>query len=211
MHLRHAIPVLSLALLSACDPEPATSDAFVVQDAGAADTSILVLDDARDAFVLPDDASVDAFAIDTMSDAPSTPGTSVSMTYATQTGTFDRAFMGYVRTGGAITGLYFEFSRGADDVCPSATSPTPQQVITIDGFSHGMPAAQTTGIMARFFDFEGLFRTEIAPDAPTMSRVEVTAIDTTAGTAEGNVSFTFERGSATGSFCATHCDSLDAM
>ena len=85
----------------------------------------------------------------------------------------------------------------------------PQQIITIDGFAPAMPAAQTMGIMARFFDFEGTFREEIAPDAPTMSRVQVTALDTTAGTVEGNVMFTFGRGTASGNFRATHCDSLD--
>ena len=185
------LSLASVVLLSACELQPAPNDA------------------GRDAPL----TLVDAFTITSRDvgtpDAPSTSGTSISMTYGTQTGTFDRALMGYRRTGGVVTGLYFELSRGADAACPSGASPTPQQIITIDGFAPAMPAAQTMGIMARFFDFEGTFREEIAPDAPTMSRVQVTALDTTAGTVEGNVMFTFGRGTASGNFRATHCDSLD--
>ena len=198
MHLRQALPALcSFALLGACNPTRTASDAYSAPDGGTAS------DVGSDAFSASDART----RVDTGTGA----ATSVPMSYAMHEGTFDRAFVGYVRTGGAITGLYFEFSRGADDACPSATSPTPQQVITIDGFNSAMPAAQTDGLMVRFFDFEGLFRTEVRPDVPTMSRVEVTALDTTAGTAQGNVMFTFAQGTAAGTFRATHCDSLDAM
>jgi hypothetical protein len=201
MHLRAVISTLfSITLLSACNPTTTPADAFALADAFAPADAGRAADDAFTAVDAP--VSVDA---------PSASGTNIAMSYAMQTGTFDRAFMGYVRTGGTITGLYFELSRGADDACPSATSPTPQQIITVDGFSSAMPAAQTDGLMVRFFDFEGLFRTEVAPDMPTMARVEVTALDITAGTAQGNVMFTFARGTAAGSFRATHCDSLDAM
>lgn len=185
------LSLVSVLLLSACDTQPAPYDSFLgLADAGS------------------DATTSDAFGA--VNDAPSAAGTSIAMTYRTRMGTFDRAFIGYVRTGDAITGLYFELSRGADAACPSETSPVPQQIITVDGFSPAAPSAQTTGITVRFFDFEGSFRDEVPPDAPTMSRVEVTALDTTAGTAEGNVMFTFADGTASGSFRATHCDSLDA-
>lgn len=216
------LSLASALLLGACSTQPSPIDAG--RDARTASED--AFNAANDAPASADDAFVDdAFAADAFatgdaftsrdagvpSDAPSTSGTSILMTYRTQMGTFDRAFMGYVRTGDAITGLYFELSRGADDACPSMSSPVPQQIITIDGFAPPTPAAQVTGIMARFFDFEGSFREELAPDAPTMSRVEVTAVDTTAGTAEGNVTFTFADGTASGNFRATHCVSLDTV
>lgn len=209
------LSLTSLLLLSACDSQPAPGDAGRDAHASEVDAFATTTEDAFsasdaftsvDAFTASDALSADAFSA---TDAPSAAGTNVALTYRANTGTFDRAFMGYVRTGDAITGLYFELSRGADDACPSETSPVPQQIITVDGFAPAAPAAQTTGINARFFDFEGSFRDEVPPDAPTMSRVEVTALDTTAGTAEGNVMFTFEDGTASGSFRATHCDSLD--
>lgn len=204
MHLRQALPALcSFALLGACNPTTRAPDAYSAPDSGTASDGGSASDvgtDARSASDAP-----------MGSDTGASAATNVPMSYAMHEGTFDRAFMGYVRTSGTITGLYFELSRGADDACPSATSPTPQQVITIDGFNSAMPASQTDGLMVRFFDFEGLFRTEVRPDTPTMSRVEVTALDTTAGTAQGNVMFTFAQGTASGTFRATHCDSLDAM
>lgn len=209
------LSLASIVLLSACDPQPSPSDAGRDAPPSASEDAFTAANDAHtstaddafaaDAFATGVDASRDAGVT---SDAPSTSGTSILMTYRTQMGTFDRAFMGYVRTGDTITGLYFELSRGADDACPSMSSPVPQQIITIDDFAPPTPGALTT-VMARFFDFEGSFRDEIPPDAPTMSRVEVTAVDTTAGTAEGNVMFTFADGTASGNFRATHCASLD--
>lgn len=194
------LPVLAVCL-AGCDPQPVATDAFAARDAGAASDAPVTTDDAPSAS--------DAFAA---SDAPSAAGTNVPMTYRTGTGTFDRAFMGYVSetVGGPPIGLYFELSRGADDACPSATSPTPAQILTVDGFASAVPAAQTDGLSVRFFDFEGIFREEVAPDVASPARVEVTALDLTAGTAEGSVMFTFADGSAAGTFRATHCASLDS-
>ncbi len=196
------LPFLAAACLAACDPQPAATDAFVGRDAGVTSDAPAMGDDAPSASDAPASAS----------DAPSAAGTSVPMTYRTGMGTFDRAFMGYVSetVGGPPIGLYFELSRGADDACPSATSPTPAQILTVDGFASAVPATQTDGLNVRFFDFEGIFREEVAPDVASPARVEVTTLDLTAGTAEGNVMFTFADGSAAGSFRATHCDSLDS-
>lgn len=196
-------PLLATTLLAACDSQPASPDAFVATD------TALVADagPGDDAGSPPaDDAATPP------TDAPMAAGTSVPMTYRMGTGTFDRAFMGYVSetAGGPPTGLYFELSRGADDACPSETSPVPQQILTVDGFASVVPGAQESGLEVRFFDFEGIFRSEIAPDTATAARVELTAIDLGAGTAEGSVAFTFAEGSASGTFRATHCASLDS-
>jgi hypothetical protein len=57
------------------------------------------------------DAAV-ADAAEAISDA-SVAETGVSLTYADHTETIDRAWLGYERTGGEITGLYFERTRRA--------------------------------------------------------------------------------------------------
>ncbi|GAB4202727.1 MAG: hypothetical protein OHK0013_16290 [Sandaracinaceae bacterium] len=72
-----------------------------------------------------------------------------------------------------------------------------------------MPGAEDTGLDVRFFDFEGRLREEVAPDTATAASVEITAIDVGSGTVEGTVRFTFGDGSATGTFRATQCVSLD--
>ncbi len=201
-------PFAAVALLAACDPQPAATDAFAVRDVAFSSDAPANGEDAATA----EDARAADDAPPSTSDAPAAAGTNVPMTYRTGTGTFDRAFMGYVSdtVGGPPTGLYFEISRGADDACPSATSPTPAQILTVDGFASAVPAAQTDGLEVRFFDFEGIFREEIAPDVATAARLEVTAIDLGAGTAEGSVMFSFADGTAAGTFRATHCDSLDS-
>jgi hypothetical protein len=203
LRLPRLAPFLIPALLAACDSQPATPDAFAAADAFTAADAAAVVDAGSPP---ADDASTPG------PDAPPVGGTNVPMTYRTGTGTFDRAFMGYVSetVGGPPTGLYFELSRGADDACPSETSPVPQQILTVDGFASVVPGAQESGLEVRFFDFEGIFRSEIAPDTASAARVEITAIDLGAGTAEGSVAFTFADGSASGTFRATHCASLDS-
>lgn len=149
-------------------------------------------------------------AAEAISDA-SVAGTDVTLTYADHTETLDRAWLGYQRTGGEITGLYFELSRGADDGCPTESSPIPQQILTVAGYGLGAPGTQTyaDGVRVSFFDFEGAFFEEIAPKMATEASVVVGALDVTAGTVSGTVELTFDDGTASGAFSATHCDSLD--
>lgn len=166
---------------------------------------------ARDAASTDDAGSLDAGPTATV-DGGSAPGTAVDLTYRAHMGTLDRAWLGYHRTAGTIDGLYFEISRGADDACPSATSPVPSQIVTVDGFMGAAVATHTEadGVTASFFDFEGTFRSEIPPAMATAARVEVTSLDTVVGTVTATVSFTFGGdGTAAGPLSATHCDSLD--
>lgn len=167
------------------------------------------------------DAGIDAPLADApltldapVADAPA-GATAVALTYRAGTGTLDRSFFGYHRTAGAIDGLYFELSRGADDACPSETSPVPQQIVTVDGIPWDgatLPVTRTQadGVTVAFFDFEGTFRTEVAPAMASAARVEVQTVDVAAGTANATVSFTFDAdGTAIGPLSAMHCDSLD--
>ena len=89
----------------------------------------------------------------------------VTLTYRGHTEALARAQFGYARTAGTITGLYFELARGGAAQCPSDTSPTPDQVVIVDGFAGSAPAARTEadGVRVSFFDFEGTFRDEVAP------------------------------------------------
>lgn len=184
---------------------PATTDAAVTHDAGT-DASA-----SEDAATSPDTgAGNDAGS---QADAGGS-GTAVALDYRSHQGTLDRAWLGYHRTSGTIDGVYFEINRGGDAACPSATSPVPSQLISLDAItSAAVPFTRTEadGVMVQFFDFEGTFRTEVAPAVPTALSVEVTALDTTAGTASANVTLTFGTdGTATGTLVATHCDSLDS-
>jgi hypothetical protein len=188
-------PILLTALaLSACDSSTVT-------DAGT------------DAGTMRDDAPSIADAPST-SDAPSTgdaplPATAVTLTYRSHTENVPRAVFGYVRTDGVITQIYLELSRGGDDGCPSESSATPDQILTVSGYLGTELGTQDTGIMTAFFDFEGSFREEIAPAMSTAATVELLTLDQEAGTATGNVDITFDEGSAIGGFSAVHCDSLD--
>lgn len=193
-------------------------DGAVALDAGAADAADRRdaggIGDARAAEDLGRDADGGAPPADAggLDDAGTSEGTSVAFAYRGVTGTFDRAFVGYVSdtVGGTPRGLYFELSRGADDACPSETSPVPQQILTVDGFASASAGVQSDGLSVRFFDFEGRFRTEIAPDTATTARVEIASLDLDEGTVAGAVELTFGDGDAVGRFHATHCASLDS-
>lgn len=203
MHTRTIFSSASALLLIACGGADASPDAStsVTPDAFTAETA--------DAF-----SATDASAA---TDAPSAAATSVAISYGEGAGVLDRAWLGYHRTGSADAppdGLYFELSRGADDACPSETSPVPAQIVTIDGFDGAELATRTDadGLEINFFDFEGTFFEEIRPMNPSAASVTVSALDLTAGTASGSVTLTFAtEGEATGTFTATHCDSLDTV
>lgn len=204
---------VTLAFLSlGCGSTPVAPDAAVASNDAAS------TDDAASTFDAPS-ASDAASASDapSVSDAPMGAGTAIAITYGMGEGVLDRAWLGYHRTGSsdaAPDGLYFELSRGADDACPSETSPVPAQIVTIDGFDGAAPATRTEaeGLEINFFDFEGSFFDEIRPMNPSAASVTVSALDLEAGTASGNVTLTFgTEGEASGSFVATHCDSLDTV
>lgn len=185
--------------------------AFVLIGCGPASSS----DAGTDAPLTDAPLTLDApVAADVPTDAPA-GATAVALTYRAGTGTLDRAFFGYHRTAGTIDGLYFELSRGADDACPSATSPVPQQVVTVDGIPWDgatLPVTRTQadGVTVAFFDFEGTFRTEVAPAMASAASVEVHTVEPAAGTATATVGFTFDAdGTAAGTLSAMHCDSLD--
>ncbi|MFO0713644.1 MAG: hypothetical protein U0353_27575 [Sandaracinus sp.] len=200
--VRVALACSALALgLAGCPGPIIEPDAETGHDAGTREPDAAV----------PTDASTDAGL--STGDAGS-GGTSVLLTEGAMSATLDRAFLGYERTGTEITALYVELSRGADGACPSETSPVPQQIITVDHIALTAPGTVTEadGVAARFFDFEGTLRMEIAPANSTSASVEVTALDLVAGTADATISLVFDDGgTAAGSFHATHCDSLDVM
>lgn len=136
----------------------------------------------------------------------------VVLTYREQSAIFERARFGYSRSGGEDIGLYFEIARENNTECPTQTSPTPNQLLVIRGFSGTTPGTHTEadGLQLSFFDFEGTFRDEVMPASATAERLELIALDPAAGTANARLSATFEEGSVEGTFTATHCDSLDA-
>ncbi|AKF03567.1 hypothetical protein DB32_000716 [Sandaracinus amylolyticus] len=202
--------------LGACGDDDGPSDAATRFDACACDAGSPedagTHDAATSDAATSDAATSDAATSDAAaSDAATADTTDVTLTYGDHTETLDRAWMGYVRSGDEIVGLYFEINRGADDACPSATSPVPQQILTIDGFGLGTPGTQTyaDGVRVQFFDFEGAFFEEIAPKTATDATVVVSALDVEAGTVEGTVELAFDDGTARGAFVATHCESLD--
>lgn len=190
--------VVASFLLAGCgDPPAAGIDAGTVIDAAT--------DAARG-----DAATQDAAVLDAGADGAVT-ALDVTLTYRGHTEALERAQFGYARTEGTITGLYFELARGGSAECPSETSPTPDQVVIVDGFSGAEPATRTEadGVRVSFFDFEGTFRDEIAPAPASAARLEVVSIDVAAGTAEATLSATFDEGSVEGTFVAAHCDSFD--
>lgn len=136
----------------------------------------------------------------------------VTVSYRGHTERLDRAYFGYERAAGEVTGLYFELSRGGADGCPTESSPTPDQTLIVSGFGGTDPSMQSfaDGVRASFFDFEGVFRDELAPAAATDVSVELTAHDEAAGVARVALEVTFDEGAASGTFAATHCPSLDA-
>lgn len=215
-HLRLSSSLVLVALALGCGGTASPVDAALARDTGtdAASTGDAGTGDAGSDAGLAADAGHDAsLAADAGLDAGG-PATDVALAYRAGTGTLDRAWLGYHRTAGTIDGVYFELNRGGDDACPSTSSPVPAQLISLDGIALGtVPFTRTEadGVMAQFFDFDGTFRSEVAPAVPTALSVEVTALDTTAGTARASVSLTFGTdGTATGTLVATHCDSLDS-
>ena len=192
MHLRLAQMILAALALSACDPSTET-DADTGTDAGpGTDTG------AADAPGSEGGAS----------DAPA-PATAVTLTYRGHTETVPHALFGYARTGGVITEVYFELSRGGDDGCPTESSATPDQILTVSGYLGVELGTQDMGLAVSFFDFEGTLREEIAPAMSTAATIELETLDEEAGTASGVIDVTFDEGSAVGTFAAIHCDSLD--
>ena len=191
---------MSLLLAGCGDPAPGVDAA--VADAGPPDAAT---PDAADAAIAGDASAPDAGADGGVG------AVDVTLAYRGHTEPLARAQFGYARTAGAITGLYFELARGGSAECPSDTSPTPDQVVIVDGFVGSEPATRTEadGVRVSFFDFEGTFRDEVAPASASTARLEVVAIDVGAGTAEATLSATFDEGSVEGTFVATHCDSFD--
>ncbi len=186
------LATLSLLLsLTSCDASAPP------QDVGAGDGGATDADEARDVATV--DAGTDA----------SLPATAVTLTYRGHTETIPRALFGYERADGVITEVYLELSRGGDDGCPSASSATPDQILTVSGYAGTDVGEQDAGITTAFFDFEGSFREEIAPASSTATRLELVVLDQAAGIASGSIDITFDEGTAIGAFTAMHCDSLD--
>lgn len=156
-----------------------------------------------------DGAAGDASA---SADPDAAAGDGLALTYRGGTAELPLAYLGYVRSGDTITQLYFEVSNMEVPGCPTAESPIPPQLFTVSGFAGGEPATRTydDGVRVAFFDFAGTLREEIEPASATDATLTVTELDVEAGVAHATATFTFGAdGSATGSFVATHCDSLD--
>jgi hypothetical protein len=182
--------ILVSLLVLGCSSAPVSNDAEAA-DAGALDAALHDVGNAEDAAM--------------------TSG-GVMLTYRGNSAVFERARFGYSRSAGEITGVYFEIARENSTECPTETSPTPNQLLIVHGFSSTMPGVRTEddGIRVSFFDFEGTFRHEVMPASATAVRLELIALDSAVGTADAMLSATFEEGSVDGTFTATHCDSLDA-
>jgi hypothetical protein len=156
-----------------------------------------------------DGAGADASAAD---DPDAAAGDGLLLSYRDGTAELALAYLGYVRSGDAITQLYFEVSNMEVPGCPDETSPIPPQLFTISGFPGGEPATHTygDGVRVAFFDFVGTLREEIEPASATDATLTVTELDVDGGVAHVTADITFGTdGDATGTFVATHCDSLD--
>ena len=187
--MSHRLALCGALLLIACDGGDAPADASTLVDAATLDAT------AGDAGPL--DAGL--------------PSTAVTLTYRGHTEILDQAWLGYTRVGGEITELYLELHRGGVDGCPTESSPSPDQTIVISGFEGTAPGTRelADGIRASFFDFEGIFREELAPASATESEIALTHVDLDAGEVVGTVALQFDEGSATGPIVAAHCASLD--
>ena len=212
--MRHGrlLPFILLApLAAACgDDDSLPEDGGVVADA-AVDGGQAAEDAAVDGGLAAEDAAVDggqAADASAENDAGSGTTSSGSLTYRGNTVQLDRMLFGLDRIDDG-DGLYFELYRGGRDECPSETSETPDQVITLSGFAGREPATRTfaDGVRANFFDFEGLLRDEIVPAMATDATVEVLTISAEEATVTFDI--TFDEGTAMGTFVALHCDSLD--
>jgi hypothetical protein len=155
--------------------------------------------------------SADPAAIDAGLAGADAAVSGVILSYRGNTAELERAYFGYERSGGEVTELYFELSTGGDDGCPSPEAAVPDQILTVSGFAGAEPATRSfdEGVRVHFFDFEGRLRDEIEPAAATEVIIQVEALDVAAGTALATADITFDDGSASGLFFATHCDSLD--
>lgn len=212
-HARTLLTALSLTALvgsaAGCDDpaEPAV-DAFTPR----VDAGVTTEPDAGPA-ADPDAGPVadpDAGPVADPDAGPVVIASEVTLTYGDESVVLDRTYLGFASTDGVRSGIYLELSRNHNDVCPSETAPTPDQIITVDAIALTAPGTVNTGIEARFFDFEGLLRDELRPAFAESATVTLSTLDESAGVATGEIELHFEGGgSAIGTFHALHCPSLD--